>query len=170
MTIISFSGKVYHTESANRRRKGRCTKNVYRPRKGSASVLVVAAAHQRTDHAADKAGGDACSRGGQPAGQDADGSLFGKGGAHAFGKQMPEAQQGNGGTAACKLGQRRVPPKGREHHARHHIACQDAGGGQGGQVEKELAHHADGPACSECPEIVHVFPPFYSSGAASSTR
>ena len=56
------------------------------------------------------------------------------------------------------------------HHARHHIACQDAGGGQGGQVEKELAHHADGPACNECPEIVHVFPPFCSSGAASSTR
>ena len=76
----------------------------------------------------------------------------------------------NGGTAACKLGQRRVPPKGRKHHARHHIACQDAGGGQGGQVEKELAHHADGPACNECPEIVHVFPPFCSSGAASSTR
>ena len=75
----------------------------------------MAAAHQRTDHAADKAGGDACSSGGQPAGQDADGSLFGKGSAHAFGKQMPEAQQGNGGTAARKTrAQRRIPPKGRK--------------------------------------------------------
>ena len=63
----------------------------------------------RADHAADKAGGDAGGGSGQAAGEDADGSFFLQSGADAFGQQVPEAQQGHGGSAPGELGQRRVP-------------------------------------------------------------
>ena len=58
------------------------------------SVLVVAFAHKAAHHTADKACGDARRGSGQPAGQDADGTLFRHGGAHPLCQQMPKAQQG----------------------------------------------------------------------------
>ena len=81
---------------------------------------------------------------------------------------MPKAQQGHGGTAACELGQRGIPPDGGKDNARRHVSGQDAGRGQAGQVDEQLPRRADGSAHAERPEIIHVLSPF--CGARSSTR
>lgn len=75
-------------------------------------VLVMALAEPRADDAADKAGGDAGGGSGQPAGEDADRALFFQCGADALGQKMPEAQQGDRGSAPGKFGQRGIPADG----------------------------------------------------------
>lgn len=120
----------------------------------SSSVLVMAFPYPAAHHAAHKAGGDARRSSGQPAGEDAHGPLLGKSGADSLCQQMPKAQQGHGGTAACKLGQRGIPPDGGKDNARRHVSGQDAGRGQAGQVDEQLPRRADGPAHAERPEII----------------
>ena len=59
------------------------------------------------------------------------------------------------GTVA-PVGQGLVQPHGAENDARHHIACQDAGGGQLGAVDEELPDGAEDAAAEKRVEIFHM--------------
>ena len=68
---------------------------------------------------------------------------------------MAEACQGHRGPGAAPLDQGLIQPQGAEQHARHHIARQDAGGGQLGLVDDDLSHGAQDAAAEKRVEIFH---------------
>ena len=73
---------------------------------------------------------------------------------------MAEAGQGDRGPGAAPVSQGLVQPYGAEKNARHHIARQNAGGGQLGAVNEDLPDGAEDAAAEKRVEIFHDALPF----------
>ena len=98
---------------------------------------------------------DAAGGGGEAAGKDPQPALFRHGLGHALCQSMAEARQGYGGTGTAPVGNGLVYAQGAEDHAHHYVARQNAGGGELGFVDQDLADGAQDTAAEECVEIVH---------------
>ena len=113
------------------------------------SPLAAGAEQHRHGNAAHHRRGNTAGRRGEAAGEHAQPPFLRNSLGCPLGKKMAEARQGYGGTGTAPVRQRLIEAQSAEEHPRHHVAREDAGGGQLGPVDEDLPHGAEDAAAEE---------------------
>ena len=131
---------------------------------GYLSTFFLGLEENGCQHGKDHRCGDAAGGSGEAAGEDAYRPLFRHGLGHALGKTVSEAGEGDGGAGAAPVHQILIDAHRLQKHSGHHIAGEDAGGGQLGAVDEQLAGGAEDAAAEKCVQVIQGLHSFLCGG------